>query len=126
LEAGTSSGTAQAFHHRCCRRGTLQRDGKVLRNLHARLACERTVPTAVCHGLLHRNETSSMHPTLFDEPGGDCHIPFRPRARPSRSEPSPESALVTLRELPVHPAVTDRFFEGLLIGQGRRIGGSLL
>src|SRR5712692_10033615 len=127
VEDGIAIGAAQAFEPRFRRRGRLQRGGKVRRNLHGRLACVRTVPTAVCLGLLHWNETSSTHPTLFDEPSGDCHIPFRPRAtRPSRSEPSPESALVTLRELPVHSAVTDRFFEGLLIGQGRRIGGSLL
>src|SRR5437868_2085523 len=68
-----------------------------------------------------------MHTTLFDESGGDCHIPFRPRAtQPSRSEFSPESALVNLRKLSVHPTVTDRFVEGLLIRQGRRVGRSLL
>src|SRR5439155_17552533 len=86
VEDGIAIGAAQAFEHRFRRRGRLQRSCKVRRNLHGRLACVRTVPTAVCLGLLHCNETSSMHPTLFDEPGG-ARLSFRSRwsSVPSRS-----------------------------------------
>src|SRR5439155_5610409 len=68
-----------------------------------------------------------MHASLSEKALGLVGVPFRPGAPPAaRRESLPVGSLVAAAGLAVDPAVTERFVEGLVVGETRGLHRALL